>query len=88
MSHRNASLRWLAGALLATSASRLEPSELDYVLAAGLTGALAAGDRAAAAGLAGRFAELYPRGIEPPFYLRIPLAALEAGVPAGMPQSM
>jgi hypothetical protein len=69
----------LAGRLIDEAGERLQQQELDYLLAAGLTGALSTGDPSRARGFAARFAELYPRGAEPPFYLRVPLAILEQG---------
>ena len=67
----------LAGRLIAEASERLEQRELDYLLTAGLTGALSTGDRTGAGELATSFAELYPPGAAPPFYLRVPLAMLE-----------
>ena len=69
----------LAERLIDEAGERLEPWELDYLLAAGLTGALSTGDRTRARDFATRFAELYPPGAQPPFYLRVPLAILEKG---------
>ncbi len=69
----------LAGRLIDEASRPLQQRELDYLLAAGLTGALSTGDNTRARGLAASFAELYPPGAEPPFYLRVPLAILERG---------
>ncbi len=72
-----AAMAALAGRLIDEASERMEQRELDYLLTAGLTGALSTGDRNAARDLAARFGELYPPGATPPFYLRVPLAMLE-----------
>ncbi len=57
--------------LIATAGLQSNLSELDYLLAAGLTGALASGDAEGARHVAATFASIYPAGTEPPFYLRL-----------------
>jgi hypothetical protein len=61
----------IAAGLLQAAGDPPTRREVEYLLAAGVTGALAAGDREQASRLARRGAPLYPPGANPPFYLRL-----------------
>jgi hypothetical protein len=64
-------MKVVATRLLASAAGRGSRREIEYLLAAGLTGALAGDDHERARHLAARFATFYPPGNTPPFYLTV-----------------
>jgi hypothetical protein len=71
----------VAATLLDSAPQRLEAGEIEYLVAAGMTGALAERDPADARRFASRLTVLYPPRAPRPFYLRLLLAHAGHSVP-------